>query len=122
MSDMIFLKGLVLHAHHGVMAHEGVVGQRFVVDLELKADLSAAATSDRLGDTISYAEVAEEAQRAFTARKFNLLEAAAGSTAKAILERFPGVQEVRIVVHKPHAPIPSIFEDVGVALILRRQG
>ena len=36
MFDMIFLKGLVVHAHHGVMPHEGRVGQRFVIDLELR--------------------------------------------------------------------------------------
>jgi 7,8-dihydroneopterin aldolase/epimerase/oxygenase len=120
MSDMIFLKGLVLHAHHGVMAHEGLVGQRFVIDVELKADLSAAAASDRLGDTVSYAAVVEEAQRAFTEQKFKLLEAAAGATAQAILDRFPLVEEVRLTVHKPHAPVAAMFDDVGVALTRRR--
>ena len=121
MSDLIFVKGLVLHAHHGVMAHEGEVGQRFVVDLELKADLVEAATSDRLANTISYAAVVEEAQRAFVRRKFKLVEAAAGAVAQALLERFARVEEVRVVVHKPHAPIAAIFDDVGVALTRRRE-
>lgn len=121
MSDLIFVKGLVLHAHHGVMAHEGEVGQRFVVDLELKAALGDAATSDRLADTISYAAVVEEAERAFVRRKFKLVEAAAGAVAQAILDRFARVEEVRVVVHKPHAPIAAIFDDVGVALTRRRE-
>ncbi|HLJ71651.1 MAG TPA: dihydroneopterin aldolase [Roseiarcus sp.] len=121
MSDLIFVKGLVLHAHHGVMAHEGEVGQRFVVDLELKADLDEAAASDRLANTISYAAVVEEAQRAFVRRKFKLVEAAAGAVAQALLERFARVEEVRVVVHKPHAPIAAIFDDVGVALTRRRE-
>ena len=119
---MIFIKGLVAHAHHGVMAHEGEVGQRFVVDLELKADLAEAAASDRLADTISYAAIVEVAQRAFVARRFKLVEAAAGAVAEAVLDRFPRVEEVRVVVHKPHAPIPAIFDDVGVALTRRRKG
>ncbi|SRR5579883_80910 len=121
MSDMIFVKGLVAHAHHGVMAHEGEVGQRFVVDLELKVELGEASTSDRLADTISYAAVVEEAERAFVARRFKLVEAAAGAVAQALLDRFPRVAEVRVVVHKPHAPIPAIFDDVGVALTRRRK-
>ena len=121
MSDLIFIKGLLLHAHHGVMPHEGEVGQRFVVDLELKAQLTEAAASDRLADTISYAAIVEEAQRAFVARKFKLLEAAAGAVAEAILARFPRIEEVRVVVHKPHAPIAAIFDDVGVALTRRRR-
>ena len=121
MSDVIFLKGLVMHAHHGVMTHEKRFGQRFVVDLELKLDLSKAAASDRLTDTISYAAVAEEAERAFTARSFKLLEAAAAALCETILESFSSVEEVRVCVHKPHAPIAAIFDDVGVSMTRRRQ-
>jgi len=120
MSDMIFLKGLVIHAHHGVMAHESLIGQRFVIDLELKTDLGDAAASDHLADTVSYAAIAEEAQRAFTLRKFKLLEAAAGAVAQAILDCFPRIEEIRVIVHKPHAPIAAIFDDVGVTLTRRR--
>src|SRR5436190_792177 len=35
MNDTIFVTGLLIHAHHGVMEHEAKVGQRFVLDLEL---------------------------------------------------------------------------------------
>ena len=45
MSDTIFVSGLLIHAHHGVMAHEGKVGQRFVIDLELSIDLATASRS-----------------------------------------------------------------------------
>jgi 7,8-dihydroneopterin aldolase/epimerase/oxygenase len=121
MSDLIFLRGLVMHAHHGVMKHESKFGQRFVVDLELTLDLSKAAASDRLADTISYAAIAEEAERAFTARSFKLLEAAAGALCDAILDGFPRIDEVRVCVHKPHAPMVAIFDDVGVSMIRRRQ-
>ena len=31
MSDTIFINGLVIHAHHGVMKHEAKVGQRFAI-------------------------------------------------------------------------------------------
>ena len=47
MSDTIFVSGLLIHAHHGVMAHEGEVGQRFVIDLELTIDLDKASRSDK---------------------------------------------------------------------------
>ena len=33
MSDRIFITGLMLHAHHGVMPHEAKVGQTFSIDL-----------------------------------------------------------------------------------------
>ncbi|MCZ0733767.1 dihydroneopterin aldolase [Phreatobacter sp. AB_2022a] len=116
MTDQIFIKGLVIHAHHGVMEHESEVGQRFVIDLDLTCDLAAAAASDHLADTVSYAAIAAETERAFTTRSFKLLEAAAGAVAEAVLAAFPKIRTVRVTVHKPHAPIAAIFDDVGVVL------
>ena len=57
MTDTIFITGLVIHARHGVMEHETEVGQRFVIDLELYTDLSESSRTDRLADTVSYANV-----------------------------------------------------------------
>jgi 7,8-dihydroneopterin aldolase/epimerase/oxygenase len=121
MSDLIFIKGLSVFAHHGVAAHENQVGQRFIIDLELKTDLRRAGRNDRLADTVSYAAVAHEAHRVFTAWRFNLVEAAAESLAQSLLETFPGIEEIQVVIHKPHASIPEIFGDVGVALTRRRE-
>ena len=57
MTDRIFIHGLSLHAYHGVMAHEAKVGQTFTLDLELQIDLSAAARTDKVVDTVSYDKV-----------------------------------------------------------------
>ena len=117
MTDRIFINGLSLHAYHGVMPYEGKVGQTFTIDIELAIDLSAAARSDKVADTVSYDKVVECASAAFCAQKFRLIEAAAGSVADAVLARFPRVQSVRVTIHKPHAPIAATFSDVGVALL-----
>ena len=120
MTDTIFIKGVVVHARHGVMKHETEVGQRFVIDLELYADLSESSRSDRLSDTISYSNVVETARDAFKNTNYTLLERAAGAVADAILASFPRVRAVKVTVHKPHAPIAEIFEDVGVVLTRNR--
>jgi 7,8-dihydroneopterin aldolase/epimerase/oxygenase len=120
MSDKVFVHGLLIHAHHGVMEHEAKVGQRFVIDLELSMDLEAAAKSDKLVDTVSYAAIVETACRAFTAVSHRLVESAAGAVADAILATFAHVDEVKVTVHKPHAPIAAIFADVGVTLVRAR--
>lgn len=120
-SDQIFVKGLMVHAHHGVMPHEAEVGQRFLIDLELRLDLRSAAKSDRLSDTVSYAEVVAVALAAFADRRAWLIEAAAGAVCDALFKSFSRIEEVRIVVHKPHAPIAAIFEDVGIALTRTRE-
>lgn len=120
MTDIIFIKGVVVHARHGVMKHETEVGQRFVIDLELYADLSESSHTDRLADTVSYSSVVETATSAFKTANYKLLERAAGAVIDAILAAFPKVRGVKITVHKPHAPIAEIFEDVGVVLTRTR--
>mgnify|MGYP001412612118 CR=1 FL=1 len=42
MTDQVFVRGLALHAYHGVMQHEGKVGQTFTLDLILDLDLTEA--------------------------------------------------------------------------------
>jgi dihydroneopterin aldolase len=120
MSDKIFISGLALHAYHGVMPYEGKVGQSFTIDLTLSIDLSAAARTDKVVDTVSYDKVVECASRAFTAQKYRLIEAAAGRVADAVLAAFPPVREIEVTIHKPHAPIAATFSDVGVTLTRAR--
>ncbi len=121
MTDMIFITGVVIHARHGVMEHETEVGQRFVIDLELSADLSESSHTDRLADTVSYSNVVATATAAFKNANYKLLERAAGAVAEAILASFPRISAIKVTVHKPHAPIAAIFEDVGVVLTRTRQ-
>jgi len=121
MSDTIFVTGLALHAYHGVMQHEAKVGQTFRLDLVLDIDLAAASRTDKLKDTVSYDTVVKTVSEAFCARRYRLVEAAAGAVAEAVLERCPQVTGIRVTVHKPHAPITATFDDVGVAIARTRQ-
>ncbi|MBV9532646.1 MAG: dihydroneopterin aldolase [Bradyrhizobium sp.] len=121
MTDTIFIKGLVVHARHGVMEHETKVGQRFVIDLELFAELAESSRTDRIADTVSYSQVVATATAAFKNANYKLLERAAGAVADAILAAFLRVRAVKVTVHKPHAPIAEIFEDVGVVLTRSRE-
>jgi dihydroneopterin aldolase len=122
MTDTVFVTGLALHAYHGVMQHEGKVGQVFALDLVLELDLAEAQRSDKLAHTVGYDQVVDAASRAFCARRYRLIEAAAGAVAEAVLERFAQVQTVRVTVHKPHAPIAATFSDVGVSIVRSRRG
>jgi dihydroneopterin aldolase len=121
MSDTIFVNGLVLHAYHGVMPHEAKVGQPFRLDLVLDLDLAEAARTDTLKATISYEMVVKAASEAFCAKRYRLVEAAAGAVADAVLERYPRIRSVRVTVRKPHAPIAATFDDVGVIITRARR-
>ena len=119
-NDVIFIRGILIHARHGLLEHESEVGQRFVIDLELTADLTESSRTDRLKDTVNYGSVVDIAMKAFADRNYYLLERAAGAVGDAILDTFPRVSAVKVTVHKPHAPIAAIFEDVGVTLTRTR--
>jgi dihydroneopterin aldolase len=69
---------------------------------------------------VSYASIVEAATRAFTATSFRLVEAAAQAIADEVLGSFPRVASVQVTVHKPHAPIAAIFNDVGVTILRTR--
>ena len=122
MSDRISIRGLSLHAYHGVMAHEAKVGQTFKLDIALDLDLTEASQSDKLASTVGYDQVVDIASRAFAQKRYRLIEGAAGAVAAALLDRFVQVRSVRVTVHKPHAPIAATFDDVGVSITRSRRG
>jgi dihydroneopterin aldolase len=122
MSDQVFVRGLALHAYHGVMQHEAKVGQTFTLDLALDIELAQASRSDKLADTVGYDQVVDVSSQAFCGKRYRLVEAAAGAVAEAVLTKFRQVTAIRVTVHKPHAPIAATFDDVGVSIFRQRHG
>jgi 7,8-dihydroneopterin aldolase/epimerase/oxygenase len=116
--DQITLAGLRVFARHGVGDEERRDGQEFVIDAVLWLDTRAAAASDDLSLTVDYGAVAGRLVRLAGDPPVRLIETLAGRLADGCLSE-PGVEEVEITVHKPHAPIPHRFSDVAVTI--RRQ-
>ena len=56
-SGEIILQNLRFHAFHGVMPQERFVGNDYVLNLRISYPLAAAATSDKVADTLNYADV-----------------------------------------------------------------
>ena len=104
--DMVSLHGIDVYAHHGVHPAERELGQRFVIDVDLWADCSAAALSDDLSQALDYT-IAHRIVRDTTAQtSFHLLEALAGELCRALLSGMTA-QKVAVRVHKPHPPIAN---------------
>lgn len=114
-TDRIELRGLRVRGHHGVFDHERRDGQEFVVDLVVSLDLSAAAASDDLADTLDYGALAQRAAAIVGGKPLDLIEAVAGRIADDVLAD-PRVASVEVTLHKPSAPIPLTFSDVAVVL------
>lgn len=119
-ADRITLTGLRVFGRHGVYEHEKRDGQEFVVDLTVWLDLSAAATSDDLADTVNYGELAERAAAIVAGPAHDLIERVAGLIAEDVL-RDERIRAVEVTVHKPSAPIPLTFTDVAVTVRRERR-
>jgi dihydroneopterin aldolase len=111
--DRIFLTALTAEAIIGIYDWEREVRQRVEVDLEMWVDLTAAAASDSIDDTLNYKAVAKRVLAFVQDSRFRLVEALAGEIARILLAEFP-VARVRVTVHKPGAVRHS--RDVGVII------
>lgn len=101
MDDRILLEGMVFFGHHGTLAAERELGQRFVVDLELHCDVRAAGRDDDLSQTVDYSEVYRQVRAIVEGPPLGLTEAVAERIAAAILECHPRIEAARVRVVKP---------------------
>jgi 7,8-dihydroneopterin aldolase/epimerase/oxygenase len=110
----IEVSGLSLYTHVGVTEAEREVGQRVMLDLRLDVGESDAALTDRLEDTVDYAEVCQTV--ALVAQgTYQTLERLCGAIADRLLEEFPA-ESVWVKAAKPEPPIPLPVEEVAVEL------
>lgn len=114
--DKIFVNKMEFYGYHGVFPEENRLGQRFVVDLIIETDLSAAGKSDRLDDSINYGELYGVCKEVVEGEQYNLVEAIAEQIAARVLTQFSNVQTCTVKVFKPDPPIPGHYKSVAVEI------
>jgi dihydroneopterin aldolase len=115
MSDQLAVRGIEVHAHHGVFDFERRDGQTFLIDLLLGLDTSAAAATDDLTRTVDYGTLVDEVVAAVQKDPVDLIETLAQRIADVCLGH-DQVETVEVTVHKPHAPIAATFTDVALTI------
>ena len=86
------------------------------MDLILNLDLSQAAQSDAIEDTVNYAEITELTHQEITTDPVNLIEKLAYRIAERILSSHPKVKAITVTVHKPQAPVGLKVQDISVVV------
>lgn len=114
--DKVLLKDLSIFARYGLFDAEAELGQRFVIDVEIGDDLSEAEERDDADGTIDWADLVETVTKAFTERRYKLVEAAANAVAEPLFARFRIARSVRVEIRKPSAPIEAIFSHTSIVL------
>lgn len=114
--DKIIISDLEIFAYHGVLPEEKILGQKFIVSLELFLDLLEAAKSDRLELTVNYAKICEEVEEYTQKNVYDLIEALANNLAIFLLEKYPIIRKIKVQVKKPWAPVKKPLKFVAVEL------
>ena len=113
----ILLNNLRFHAFHGVLPQERVVGNDYVVSLDIACDFAKAMQSDDVGDTLNYAEVYQVGAAEMN-EPCNLLEFLAGRMGRRLLETFPQIDELTLRIVKHNPPMGADCDGAGVEVHL----
>jgi dihydroneopterin aldolase len=113
------LRGLSIYTHHGVTDAEQEVGQRLDFDLAFDLPDCDAVLTDRVEDTVDYAEVCDIVALAATERSHRTLERLCQVVAERLMERFD-CEEVRVRAAKPEPPLPYPVDEAVVEVTLER--
>jgi dihydroneopterin aldolase len=107
------ITGLSVYTHHGVGAAEREVGQRLVFDIEFELERCDATVTDRVEDTVDYADVCEQVYLAAQERSYKTLERLCSAVADRLIERY-GTESVTVRAAKPEPPIALPVDEVAV--------
>ncbi len=109
----IEIVGLSLFTHHGVSAAEREVGQRLVLDIRFDVGEPDALVTDRVEDTVDYAEVCQVIALIAQQRSYKTLEKLCAVIADRLSSEF-GAQSVSVKASKPEPPMPFPVDEVSV--------
>ncbi|HWH34213.1 MAG TPA: dihydroneopterin aldolase [Acidimicrobiales bacterium] len=118
--DRIEVRGLRLLGRCGAGSAERAVPQPLEIDLDVTADLSAAAASDELADAVDYARVCNSVAEVVAVGAVGLLEHLAQVVAQAVLATDPRIRSVEVAVRKLRPPVPHDLASAGIRLTRAR--
>lgn len=117
--DKISLKNIRVYAYHGCLREEEQIGSDYLVNLTVRADLSQAAKTDLLVDTVDYVKL-QDIVRQEMGMRAKLLETVAQRIVDHIFEKLETVAEVKVSVAKRNPPIGGDVAEVKVTLKKKR--
>jgi dihydroneopterin aldolase len=112
----IIIEEMEFYAFHGHYQEEQIVGNRFLVDLELTTDTEPAARSDQLEAAVNYQMAYKLIRQEMRRKKSNLLENIASRILDALFENLDGIKKAKVRVRKMHPPMGGPIQSVGITM------
>ncbi len=113
--DTVSLEGMEFYAHHGCFAEEQKIGTHFTVDVHVDANLSRAAASDLITDTLNYQEIYSMVKEEME-QPSHLLEHVAGRIAMALTRKMEKIVRVTVKVYKHNPPLGGQVRNSSVCI------
>lgn len=104
MTGIIELENMEFFARHGCFTEERLIGNTFVVNVRMEANVADAAKSDKLEDAINYQHAYSVVKDAMDIPS-NLLEHVCGRIVDALYSEFRSLQKVTVKVSKINPPV-----------------
>ena len=111
----ILVNGIRCYSYHGCLPEEGKIGGEYVVDIRIDTDLSKAAATDDLIDTVDYCVVHDRVKAEMAVRS-KLIEHVALRIINSLRQAYPAVQAFEVKVTKIAPPMNGDVQEVAVIL------
>jgi 7,8-dihydroneopterin aldolase/epimerase/oxygenase len=112
---IIKIEGMEFWAFHGVLPEEQKTGNKFIVDIELETDFSAAAVSDDLDGTVDYSNVYELVKKEMEVPS-KLIEHTAKRIYDTVKSNHIKIRKLAVIVKKFRPPVNGIIHHVSVKI------
>lgn len=112
---VIRIEQMEFYSYHGHYEEERIVGNRFLVDLMMETDCSAASQSDVLEDALDYQKAYELVREEMKQKSF-LLEHIARRILDTLFNNFDNLELAEVKVSKLNPPMGGKIKAVSVTL------
>ncbi|WP_428223929.1 dihydroneopterin aldolase [Flavobacterium sp.] len=116
---VIRLKNIRTFSNHGCLVEESKIGSHYRVDLEIEADLTQSAQTDKLADTVDYVHLNKIVVEEMAIRS-ELLEHVAQRIIDRTLNELQLVEKITVEVAKINPPIGGDVQEVSILMTKKR--
>jgi dihydroneopterin aldolase len=113
--SFIRIENMEFYAYHGHFKEEQIVGNKFLVNLQIETDMAKPAGSDDLQDAVNYQKayilVKEEMQE-----KSHLLENIGKRILDRIFSEMGGIEKMEVKVSKMNPPVGGKMDCVSITM------
>lgn len=114
--SLIQIEGMEFYAYHGHYEEERYVGNRFLLDISIETDTSAAEISDNIEDALNYQHVYVLIKEEMEETNSHLLENIGRRIIDRIKNNISGIRKISLKIQKMNPPMGGQIQSVSVTI------